>query len=600
MKLVSLIKKFKSIFTGLLWIYNAFPTYILFRLLIAVLQGILPVFSLYIIKLIIDKVSVLLEQINEFTTIPSTLILWISLLGFTMILEQLLNTTKNYIGKIHNQKLSDFTQLKIQEKSLTLDVSVYENSQLLDLIQKVQQESNHKPAQLLDSLFEIIRQSLTLLSILGLLLFFHWSLLLLLIISTLPTAILELSYSFNLFNLKIRHLADERKARYFHALFSKDNFLKDGKIYQIGKFFQNRFATLRNRIFQSLKQILKQHYFQSLGVKIVEISVVIGTLLFLVRRAIGGFITIGDLVMYYQAFQRSRQSTEVLMRYTVSLFECLLYFDYFDKFLKLESEFQTGNLIENNQNIQLQKSLKLQNVCFTYPNTTRTVLKNINMELEKGKIYAIVGHNGSGKTTLLKLLCRFYEVSSGKILMDSINIKQLSIKAYQKNIALQSQRILEYPLSTKEFLQLGNISKPISDEQLHSFGNKIEIHEKIMSFDNKYDTILSRKFKDGETLSWGQWQKLYFAKTIYKNSDILILDEPTSAIDTINESYVYNLLNKIKEHKIIILSTHRLYNLAKVDKIFILDEGKIVESGHHNQLINRNGIYAKMANYQLV
>ena len=247
---------------------------------------------------------------------------------------------------------------------------------------------------------------------------------------------------------------------------------------------------------------------------------------------------------------------------------------------------------------QLIKGIFVHKLNFAYPNTERVVLKNINMSFKPGQITAIVGENGSGKSTLVKLLCRLYEAAPDAIKLDDTSIQQIETTALRQSITAVFQDFGKYYLSIEDNIVLGQSEPDIV--RLDYATQKADIYSKIQSFPQGYKTNLGRTFKNGEQLSGGQWQKIALARVFYKNSKIVILDEPTSAMDPIAEHAIFQHLRNEIGDRIIVLITHRLYNLKLADHIYVMDQGTVAESGSFSQLMESRGAFANIYDKQLI
>jgi len=244
--------------------------------------------------------------------------------------------------------------------------------------------------------------------------------------------------------------------------------------------------------------------------------------------------------------------------------------------------------------IQSVEEISLKNISFYYPKTNVKVLDNINLKINKGENISIVGHNGSGKTTLVKCILGLYDVSDGEIRVNEKNIKDINKITYFERVAAIFQDFYKYKFSLRENLGFGNLKKLNDDQELYNALQKVGLYEKVKNYQFNLDTYLTREIPDGRELSGGEWQKLAIARGFLKDSDLIILDEPTAALDPLSEMKIFELFNKLSENKTTITISHRLGPTKYSDRIIVMDNGNIVEEGNYDELMNKRGVYYEM------
>lgn len=242
--------------------------------------------------------------------------------------------------------------------------------------------------------------------------------------------------------------------------------------------------------------------------------------------------------------------------------------------------------------------IEFKNVSFAYPDTSYKILDNFSLTINPGEKVAFVGENGAGKSTIIKLLTRFYDVSAGEILINGINIKELSLEDWYSHIGVLFQDFNRYEDAASENIYLGKNNQPKEIEQIVTASKLAGSHEMVEKFDKKYEQMLGRMFEGGLELSGGQWQKIALARAFFRNAPILVLDEPTSAIDAKAESQIFERVEKLSRDKTVIIISHRFSTVRNADKIFVMDKGRIKESGTHQELLKLNGQYAEMFRLQ--
>jgi ABC-type multidrug transport system fused ATPase/permease subunit len=309
-----------------------------------------------------------------------------------------------------------------------------------------------------------------------------------------------------------------------------------------------------------------------------------------------GNMTIGMLTFVIAAYQRfNGDDSEVLYKISSVLGNKKI-FSTFYKVLNWKNSIVSGNT--KLDNIHTGLSIEFRNVWFKYPKTRKWILKDISFKVEKDEDIAIVGKNGAGKSTMIKLLLRIYDPQKGDIFVDGMNIKELDIDSYYRLIGILSQSFNQLSITVEDNIYIGDITKKM-DDGIKKAAKSADIHDTIMDLPNKYDTFLSREVKDGIQLSGGQWQKLAIARAFFRNAKLLILDEPTSGVDSISEEKIFENIRRNAENRTTIIVSHRFATVRKAGRILVIDEGNVVEDGDHATLLQQNGLYAQMYNKQV-
>jgi ATP-binding cassette subfamily B protein len=242
--------------------------------------------------------------------------------------------------------------------------------------------------------------------------------------------------------------------------------------------------------------------------------------------------------------------------------------------------------------------IEFKNVSFRYPKTERDILKDFNLTIQSGEKVALVGENGAGKTTLIKLLLRFYDATEGEILINGVNLKDVNLEEWHKYIGALFQDFIKYQFTFKENIYFGDLTKKQEEELLKEAIVRSGADKYLDTLPDKYDQIVGKMFEGGMDLSGGQWQKLALARAFYRNAPILVLDEPTSAIDAKAEYEIFQKVQSLQKDKTVVIISHRFSTVRNADRILVLDEGKILEEGSHEKLMKKKGLYAELFNIQ--
>jgi ATP-binding cassette, subfamily B, bacterial len=559
------------------------------------LQALLPLAILLLIKAIVDAFTAGEEGGVDIQNI----FLYIGLLGGVWLLNSILQSLAGFVSETQQHLFVDYMSGVLQKKSLHIDLGYYENPNYFDTYHKAQEEASYRPVQVLNDLFSFVQNGLSLASIAGLLVFLHWGIALLLLAASLPSVLIKLKFSRRLFEWQRRRVSLERRSWYTGYLMSSYEHAKEIRLFNYGGYLIERFQTLRRLLFSEKNRILRRRMVADQGGKAIEIAVLIGAYAFVAWRTFLGAISLGSLVMYFQAFQRGQSHLQQALQSLAALYQHRLFLTFLIDLLELEPQVQDPP-DPRPLPAQLQDGVRIDGVSFQYPFTDREVLHDVSLEMKPGEIIALVGQNGSGKTTLLKLLCRFYDPSGGSIALDGIDLRDCRQADIHRKLGVIFQDFAKYHFTAAENIRIGDLDRPEDPELLADATRRSGADEFLHKLPQGYDNILGRYFDGGVELSGGQWQKVALARAFYRDAEIVILDEPTSDIDPLAEYDIFARFRELARDKIVILVTHRLYNLKVADRIIVMDEGRVAEQGSHEELMSREGLYFKMFEKQLV
>ncbi|MDP2045133.1 MAG: ABC transporter ATP-binding protein, partial [Deltaproteobacteria bacterium] len=357
------------------------------------------------------------------------------------------------------------------------------------------------------------------------------------------------------------------------------------------------FRELRKRLRVEKLQISARRSLADLITQASATLAIFGALAFVAYQAVEGMITIGDMVMYYGAFQRAQGSLQEVWSSLTTLYEDNLFLANFNEFLDLKPQ-----LVEPPTAVAFPRPIKagivLERVNFRYPTAERTVLEDINLQILPGQMVALVGENGSGKTTLIKLLCRLYDPVSGNIAVDGIDLRQFDPMAIRREVSVILQNYARYCLTARENIWLGEISLPADDDKIFHAARQTRADDFIQKLPRGYETVLGHEFEDQGELSQGEWQKVALARAFLRDAQLIILDEPTSWMDARAEYEVFQSFRKMFMDRMVLLISHRFSTVRLADYIYVLEGGKIIEGGSHDDLIQRRGKYAQLFEMQ--
>jgi len=302
--------------------------------------------------------------------------------------------------------------------------------------------------------------------------------------------------------------------------------------------------------------------------------------------------------LLFRAFQTAKGSLTNWSSSLTSLYEDLIFIAHYYDFMSLPQRI-VSPAKPKPLTTPIRSGIQVDNITFRYPDTQKDVLSAVSLNIQPGEHVALVGKNGAGKTTLAKLLCRLYDPDQGKITIDGIDLRQLSIEDLRSRMGVLFQDYARYFMTAGENIRIGDVSIPQEDTRIHKAAARAGADSVIAGLPQGYDTMLGRLFEGGVELSVGQWQRLALARSLVRDTDIVLLDEHTSALDPQAEHQVLHQLFDTVKNKTVMIISHRLTTVTMVDRIIVMDQGRIIEQGTHNQLIQQNGHYAELFSMQV-
>ncbi len=499
--------------------------------------------------------------------------------------------------RVLKAKLGTNINVLIARQAMKLDLSFFEQADFYDKLQNAQQEADRRGVELITDGLILMQQTLTLiLAILMLARFSPW-LPLILALTTVPSFITQNRYAQRTFELLSGQAPERRQMKYIEHLLTVDTHAKEVKLFGVGQLMLGRYLTLFRGLFQADIALAGRRSLASIGWGLSGILSFYFCILWIIFRAITGSITLGDAVLYLEMFRLSQGvSQQVFIRLT-SVYEHSLFmsnlFDYLAQTPRMVQAATPHQVPDTNQ-----ATVEFRNVSFQYPETDEYALHNINLTLRPGEKLALVGINGAGKTTLIKLLTRLYDPTTGQILLNGVDLRDYDLAAWQQEIGVIFQDFVKYQLPARENIGFGQIQALDDCARIKQAAQKGGAHDILADLPQGYDTMLGKWFEDGHELSGGQWQKVALSRAFMRDAGILVLDEPTAALDAEQEYIIFQQFRKLTEGKTAIVISHRFSTVRMADRIAVIDGGTITELGSHQELMGLNGAYAHLFNIQ--
>ena len=583
-------EKLKLFRESLRLVWNSTPGWTFTNIVMSVLRSIFPLMLIWLLKVVVDditqavKAGPLASDMNVLWPVLAVVIIW--------FLDEASSDFSNYVRKKQAFKLEIYMYGLLHAKAIKLDLINFERPEYFDCLSRASREAPWRPNSILNNMVSMLRGLLSLLLMTGLILTLHWTLAVLLLVANIPGIWLRLYYADILYNFQRTQTPEARKSAYFNWLLTGDRPSRELRLFGLGNYFISLFKKSFLKQKEEEINIIRRRTVIELISNLFKASALLITLLFIARQTINGKLSLGQMAMFLLAFRQGMMYVKDLFGAMAGLYEDGLFIGDTFEFLNLKESVTAVEPVVTPS--PLKKKIVVENLSFTYPGNNFTTISNVSFEIKKGEIIALVGPNGAGKSTLVRLLCRLYDPDSGNVKYDGNDIRNIDPQEYRKLFSVVFQDFMLYNLSAGDNIRMGNIDEINPESGIKSSAENTGVHELINNLPNGYDTVIGNLFDDSRELSWGEWQKIALARALFRDAPVLILDEPSSALDADTEYDIFSRFREIVKGRTSILISHRFTNVSLADRIIVLDKGSIAETGTHDELMKRGGIYFTM------
>jgi len=591
-----LLKCLPLMWRGLALVWQASRGWTVAWGLLLLLQGVIPAAQIYLTRHAIDLISTALG-VRSSGIIFDTVWLPVILIGLLWIISQLLSSLVDWVRTAQAELVQDNIHALIHRQALSLDISFYENAESYDLLHRARVDAISQPVALLESLGTLIQNGLTLIVLAFMLAGYALWLPLLLVFSALPGLWTVGRYVLREHRWKVQNTPLERRVRLYDWLMTDRNSAAEIRLFDLGGYHQGLFTTLRQQLRLGRLGLARDEMKAELAAGSIAWLGGVAGMGWMLFRASRGLARLGDLVLCYQAFQQGQKLLRSLMECTGRIYRSTLFLDNLFQFLAIEPQLATCTTPKP-FSVPLQEGIRFDKITFRYPGSEYAVLDNFSLNLEAGRVTAIVGHNGAGKSTLIKLLCRFYDPQEGAVRIDGADLRELDVVELRRQITVLFQEPLRYQTTAGENIAMGDRASNPDAVRIRSAAVAAGAAGPIERLPEGYETILGKWFGTAE-LSVGEWQRVALARAFLRDAPIIALDEPTSAMDSWAEADWLSRFRELTAGRTALMITHRFTTAMHADIIHVMENGRVTESGTHEQLIAAGGHYASSWHVQM-
>jgi ATP-binding cassette subfamily B protein len=587
--------RYSQVALRLVWETSASLTLVM--ALSTLLTGILPAAIASVGGLIVDAVVTAIAENDTEQAAARLLTLYLVLLEAGLVIlvtaAQRINTICQSILRV---LLGNKINVMILEKALTLELAHFEDAEYYDKLTRARREASSRPLSLVIKTFELIRNMIALLTIAIFLLQFSPYAVLLLIAAGIPAFIAEAKFSGEAFRIYRRRSAERRKQLYLEMVLTREDGVKEVKLLDLGKLFLDRYIGIFKEIYKEDRNLVLRRGFWGFVLGLLASAAFYFAYAWVAFAAIATMISVGQMTMYIAQFRLGQNAVSDSLNSVNGMYEDNLYLSTLTEYLDHQVPESSG---KQTAGPKPYEGIRFEGVSFYYPGTKIPALEKINLHIQPGESLALVGENGSGKTTLIKLLTRLYTPSEGNIYLEGLNLQDWDIASLRAKIGVIFQDFARYQLLVGENIGIGDVPNLEQREQIAEAASKGMADDFIQNLPEAYDTQLGTWFHQGKELSGGQWQKIALSRAFMRNkANILILDEPTAAIDARAEAEIFTHFRELTSQKISIIISHRFSTVRMADHIIVLNKGRITEQGSHQELLNSGGQYASLFKLQ--
>jgi ATP-binding cassette subfamily B protein len=574
------------------FVWESGPAVVFWNIAIRILVAFLPVGIGIIGRFIIDGVN----RIRMHQPLPEHFWWLVAAEMALAVITGILSRSVDYFDNLLADRYTHHVSVEVMRKAAALDVTVYEDPVFYDRLERARVQATDRLA-MIQQMGRLIQQTVAAIAFSAVLLKYSPFLLLLLVIGIIPAFLGESHFAFLTYAKNFRQTPLRRQMDYLRQVGGSKEAAKELKLFNLSEYLTNRFSALSQTIYEQNVALNRRRLFWGGVLAIVGQLGYYGAYGYSIWRTVQGRYTVGDLTLITTAIMQAMANIQQAFSTASGVADQALFLTDLLAFFEMKPR------VESKVNglpapKPITRGFEFRNVSFAYPGTNRRVLSNFNFTLSPGERIALIGENGQGKTTVVKLITRLYDPTEGEILLDGVDLREYDLADLHAEIGVIFQDFMRYEMTARENIAVGRIEVPHAPEEIEYAAEKSLAAGVIAKLQGRYDQMLGRRFEGGVDLSGGEWQKLALARAYLRDAQLLILDEPTAALDARSELQVFERFAELTEGKMALLISHRFSTVRMADRIVVLEGGRLVEEGNHKQLMALGGRYSAMFEMQ--
>jgi ATP-binding cassette, subfamily B, bacterial len=574
-------------------VWKSAPSVVVLGLVCRVLVSLVPVSVAKIAGLIIDQI----KGIVDGTAQLSPHLWWLCAAEFVLAISgNVISRFIDYFDSVLSDRYTRHVSIRVMEHASQLDLQTYENPLFYDRLERARVQATDRLA-MIQAMGQLFQQSITAVVLSAAILFYSPWLLLLLIGCLIPAFLGESHFAFLNYAKNFRQTPAKRQLDYLRQVGGSKEAAKELKLFGLSDFLTGRFTSLSNQILDENLTLSRKRLIAVSCLSLLSTGGYYGAYLWVVYETVTGHFTIGTLSFLTVSIMNASNTISQIFSTLSGIADQALFLTDLIAFFGMKPTVQSKpNALPAPR--QIKQGFEFRDVSFSYPGTERLILNNLNFRVEPGERIALIGQNGQGKTTIVKLITRLYDPTAGQVLLDGIDLREYSIEDLCQEVGVIFQDFMRYEMTARENIAVGRIEFLDDEKRIHAAAEKSLADGVIQQLVGKYDQMLGRRFEGGVDLSGGEWQKLALARAYLREAQILILDEPTAALDARAEFEVFQRFNELTRDKMALFISHRFSTVRMAERIIVLENGSIAEEGSHDSLMARGGTYAGMFELQ--
>ena len=512
------------------------------------------------------------------------------------VLTGLITRAIDYSDSLLANSYTQYVSVRVMDQAARLDLTTYENPLFYDRLERARVQATDRLV-MIQQMGRLLQQIITTLIFSSVLAFASPWLLLLLALGVLPSFLGETHYAFLGYAKNFRQTPAKRQMDYLRQVAGSREGAKEVKLFGLSKFFTAKFQELAAQIYREDVALSRSKLIVGGLLGIIGTLGYYGAYIYVIFRTLHGAFDIGRFTLLTTSIQQASSNLQMVFSTASGIADQALFLTDLIAFFDMKP-----TVDQNPHGLPaprpIQRGFEFRNVSFTYPGTNRTVLSDFNFTLQPGERIALIGENGQGKTTIVKLITRLYDPTTGQILLDGKDLREYALEDLHREIGVIFQDFMRYEMTARENIAVGRVEWEHEQTEIEFAAHKSLADTVVSKLEHGYDQTLGRRFEGGVELSGGEWQKMALARAYLRDAQLLILDEPTAALDARSELEVFERFAELTQGKMALLISHRFSTVRMADRIVVLSQGRLAEEGNHQQLMAAGGLYAEMFEMQ--